>query len=197
MIVALSGHRPWPVAGRPAVLTAGTAVLVIGRAALNGSGTPSAFLAGAAFGLGLVGLAFWAGWRIRRPRLAVAALGVVGGLALVLLPAVARPGAGPSLGIHPEPLAIWVAVTVLVAVGEEAVLRGVMFEAVRATIGLPATVVATSVAFALLHVPLYGWHVVPLDIAVGIWLAGLRVVSGSVAAPAIAHALADLATWWL
>ena len=55
----------------------------------------------------------------------------------------------------------------------------------------------TSVVFALLHVPLYGWHVVPLDLGVGLWLAGLRLISGGVAAPAVAHVVADLATWWL
>lgn len=58
-------------------------------------------------------------------------------------------------------------------------------------------IAVTSLAFALIHVPLYGWHVVPLDLGVGVWLAGLRLASGSVAAPAIAHALADLATWWM
>jgi hypothetical protein len=30
-----------------------------------------------------------------------------------------------------------------------------------------------------------------------VWLCGLRLASGGVAAPAVAHALADLATWWL
>jgi len=55
----------------------------------------------------------------------------------------------------------------------------------------------TSVAFALMHVPLYGWHVVPLDLGVGIWLGGLRLLGRGVAAPALAHVLADLVTWWL
>ena len=36
-----------------------------------------------------------------------------------------------------------------------------------------------------------------LDLAVGVWLGALRAVSGSVAVPAIAHTLADLAGWWL
>ena len=55
----------------------------------------------------------------------------------------------------------------------------------------------TSVAFALMHVPVYGWHVVPLDLAVGVVLGGLRLATRSVAAPAAAHAVADLATWWI
>ena len=61
----------------------------------------------------------------------------------------------------------------------------------------PAAVVATTVAFALLHVPLYGWHVVPLDLAVGLGFAGLRLSTRTVLAPIVAHAVADLATWWL
>jgi len=48
-----------------------------------------------------------------------------------------------------------------------------------------------------MHVPLYGWHVVPLDLGVGIFLGGLRLAGGGWAGPAIAHAVADLATWWL
>ncbi len=58
-------------------------------------------------------------------------------------------------------------------------------------------VLATSLLFALIHVPLYGWHVVPLDFGVGVFLAGLRLASGSVTAPVIAHVVADLATWWV
>jgi hypothetical protein len=38
---------------------------------------------------------------------------------------------------------------------------------------------------------------VPLDLAVGIVLGGLRIATRSVAAPAAAHATADIATWWL
>lgn len=46
-------------------------------------------------------------------------------------------------------------------------------------------------------VPLYGWHVVPFDFAVGLGLAGLRLTSRSLVAPAAAHTVADLASWWL
>jgi membrane protease YdiL (CAAX protease family) len=55
----------------------------------------------------------------------------------------------------------------------------------------------TSLAFALMHVPIYGWGVVPLDLAVGLALGGLRLATGTVLAPIAAHAVADLATWWL
>jgi membrane protease YdiL (CAAX protease family) len=91
----------------------------------------------------------------------------------------------------------WVGVTVVVATAEELVLRGALFDELDARLGTLGAVVLTSVAFALMHVPLYGWHVVPLDLGVGLWLAGLRLATGGIAAPAIAHTIADLATWWL
>ena len=76
-------------------------------------------------------------------------------------------------------------------------LRGALFVAIRRQAGVAAAVAVTTVAFALMHVPLYGWHVVPIDIGVGLWLGGLRLLGRGVAAPAFAHVLADLVTWWL
>ena len=84
-----------------------------------------------------------------------------------------------------------------VAAAEEGILRGVLFDRLRAHGGLVPAIAVTTVTFALLHVPVYGWHVVPLDLAVGLGLAGLRLGTRTVAAPAVAHAVADLATWWL
>ena len=85
----------------------------------------------------------------------------------------------------------------LIAVAEEALLRGVLIDAVSPWAGDLVAVGIAAVAFGLLHVPLYGWQAVPLDVAVGVWLGGLRLATGGVAAPAAAHAVADLAAWWL
>ena len=76
-------------------------------------------------------------------------------------------------------------------------MRGSLYAAVEQRAGAAAAIAVASVAFGLLHAPVYGWAVVPLDVAVGVWLGVLRAVTGSVAAPAVAHALADLAGWWL
>ena len=184
-------------APRVVTLAAGLLTATLVRAAVNGTGSTSAFVAGVGFGGYLIALTWKLGWRGARWRIGDIVLGVGGGLALVLLPALMRPGPGIPMGIHPDPFAIWVAVTAVVVLGEEAVLRGVLFDAIRPVLGLPGAIAITSVAFALIHVPLYGWHVVPLDVAAGIWLAGLRLASGGVAAPATAHLVADLATWWL
>jgi membrane protease YdiL (CAAX protease family) len=54
-----------------------------------------------------------------------------------------------------------------------------------------------AIAFTVLHIPLYGWHVVPLDFTVGVWLGAIRAISGSWVAPGISHMLADLTSWWI
>jgi membrane protease YdiL (CAAX protease family) len=173
--------------------------LVVGvRVALNGSSVVSALAAGSVFGVALMGVASSsARRRIARPRVGSIALGALGGALLIVLPGLASGLPAIGVGLHPQPFAAWAIVTVVVAVGEEAVLRGVLFDAVVEAAGRPAAVAVTSVAFALIHVPLYGWHVVPLDLAVGVALAGLRLISRGVAAPAMAHVVADLATWWM
>ena len=182
--------------GREAVwLLAALALAAIGRALLNGQTPASAFAAGTAFGLVLLALAFGAGWRPGRVALRPMAIGVLGGLVLVAIPRLFHLGLPALIGMRPEPFVIWAAVTTLVSVAEEVLLRGALFDAVDTTAGTLAAIVLTSAAFALMHVPLYGWQIVPLDFGVGLWLAGLRMASGGVTAPAIAHLLADLSTW--
>ena len=202
LTLATPSRPRWIALRRALLLGLALSAAVAVRVALNGSSAPTAMTAGAVLGLALIGIALRSGLSVRQgdqPRQAVGALGlgVVGGLVLVVLPGLLQPLSGAGLGLHPQPFAVWVLVTAIVAVGEESVLRGVLFDAVTEALGRPAAVLVTSVGFALIHVPLYGWHVVPLDLAVGFWLAGLRLVSGGIAAPAVAHVLADLATWWM
>ena len=178
-------------------LAAGLAAASLARAALNGHSAVSAFAAGAAFGAVLVGLAVVSGWRPARPALASLLAGLIGGLVLVALPRIADPLMPAVIGMRPEPLAAWVLVTGVVVAGEEAFLRGALFGALERFAGPVAAVAVTSLAFALMHVPLYGWQVVPLDLGVGVWLAGLRLATGGVLAPALAHGIADLSTWWI
>ncbi len=186
-------------AARPAQIACLLFLAVGARWAASVGAAADALLVGALFGVALVGVAVASGWRPawRPVPVAQLAVGMAGGLALVALALLTR-RAGPQIAIDPaSSLAPWAAVTVLVAVGEEAILRGVLFDAAEEAGGVVAALAVTSVAFALLHVPLYGWHVVPLDLGVGLFLGGLRVLGGGVAAPATAHAVADLATWWM
>ena len=157
-----------------------------------------ALAVGGLFGLALVGVA----WRRpNRPLARNVAIGVVAGLALVGLTSLGAALAGnnlPSgLGRPAAPLLPWAAVTIVVATGEEALIRGRLYDATRRAGGTVTAIVLTTIAFGLLHVPLYGWHVVPLDLAVGLGFGGLRLLTRGVATPAAAHAVADLSTWWL
>lgn len=135
-------------------------------------------------------------------QLGLAAVAGVGfGLALVAVAIVGASVGGspivPGLGRPAAPLLPWAAITFVVAAAEEGILRGVLFDRLRDAGGLVPTIAITTIAFALMHVPVYGWHVVPLDLAVGLGLAGLRLTTGRVVAPLAAHVTADLATWWM
>ena len=120
--------------------------------------------------------------------------GMAGGAALVL-PVLVVHGVGD---VHPGgSYAGWAVVTAVVATAEEAFLRGALHDAVARRGGADLAVAVTAVAFAALHLPLYGWGAAPLDLAVGVALAAMRLVAGSWIAPAMAHAGADLLGWWL
>jgi len=178
-------------------ITLALAVVVGARWAATVADAPP-YVVGALFGIAFVALAFAGGLRLSVPAPSTLLIGLAGAAVLVVLAIGASQLAGQPLRAVPKTeFAAWVLITIVVASAEELVLRGALFNALRDASGLSVAIALTSVAFALLHVPLYGWHVVPLDLGVGVFLAGLRLASGSVAAPAIAHVAADLATWWL
>ena len=185
-----------------ALLVAGLGAIVIARAAAYRAGLDPLAL-GAAFGSGLFLLAAAGGARLPTARRLVSACAAGTAVGLVLIaaglagPALDGVSSIPGLGRPAAAFLPWAAIIVGVAVAEEAVLRGVLFDRLWRGSGLLAAILLTTVVFALMHVPLYGWHVVPLDLAVGLALCGLRVATRGVAAPAVAHAVADLATWWL
>lgn len=120
------------------------------------------------------------------------AAGIIGGLVAVVAAAAGRVVI-VQLGAAPGTLAWWVPLVVAVAVSEELLLRGAIFTAAVRDGGEATALVLTSVLFGVIHVPLYGWVAVPLDIAVGLGLGGLRLLTRSTVAPAVAHALADVA----
>lgn len=182
---------------RAAGLLGGLAVIVALRWAATVAGEADALLIGLGFGVALVALGTAANRPLARPSSLAIPIGFAGGAALIGIALVARiAGPGPSFA-PATPFAPWAAITLLVATGEELILRGALFSALERAGGVVVAVAITSVAFAVMHVPLYGWHVVPLDLGVGIFLGGLRLAGGGSTGPAIAHAVADLATWWL
>ena len=190
--------RPWLA---PAGVVLALAAVIWARWSATVAGL-DALAVGLVFGVALlaVGVAGWPAARaLRRPTPAEIALGVAGGGTLIAVALMTRlAGATPVISFPPAaPFAPWAAITIVVATAEELVLRGALFSAVERAGGVIAAVAVTSLAFALMHVPLYGWHVVPLDLGVGIFLCGLRLAGGGWVGPAVAHAIADIATWWL
>jgi hypothetical protein len=153
--------------------------------------------AGVAFAGALLAVATASGWRPSRPKIAALALGAAGGGALIGAWLLSRGAPGIQIAPVNAGLALWTPVVALVAVAEEIALRGALFGAVRSWRGDGVALLATTLVFALIHVPLYGIGSLPLDLAVGLLLGGLRIVSGGVLAPAVAHVVADLAGGWL
>jgi membrane protease YdiL (CAAX protease family) len=198
----MAWQRSAPAASRPGsravLLCAGLAAAVSLRVAMaGGSGTRSA-PAGVAFGIALLALAAAGGWRAKRPSLRSALIGAGGAAVLLAVPLALHLRQSPLLlGSPAGDLPLWAAVVTLVAVAEEALLRGALMDALLERTRPELAVLLAAVAFAALHVPLYGWVALPLDVAAGVWLGGLRLQAGGPGAPATAHALADLATWWL
>lgn len=218
--VSLGAARLGPTSGWvvPLAMTLGLGVIVGARLLAVRAGL-DALLVGAAFGGTLAALAIAGSRRGSRSRRGARGVrgalgaggslsapvgsilvGAVVGLGLVAIavigPAIGGVLTAPGLGRPASPFLPWALITLLVATAEEGVLRGTLFDRIERLAGLGPAIVVTSLAFALMHVPLYGWHVVPLDLAVGLVLAGLRIATRGLVAPIAAHAVADLATWW-
>jgi membrane protease YdiL (CAAX protease family) len=90
-----------------------------------------------------------------------------------------------------SPLAAWsLPLALLAAVAEEALFRRAAYSALERH-GVIVAVGVTAVAFALIHVPLYGWAVLPVDLGAGLLLSWQRWASGTWTVPAATHAAAN------
>jgi membrane protease YdiL (CAAX protease family) len=162
------------------------------RVLVGGDDVARSIPAGLLFAGCLLALAFAARTRVTSSWQAVG-LGVAGTVILCLPVGLAQLVALKPLHSS-EGFVPWALAVVVVAGAEEVFLRGTLFD----LIAQPWVAVGVSaVLFALLHVPMYGWEAVPLDLAVGIVLGGLRLEARSVVAPGIAHIGADLVGWFL
>jgi membrane protease YdiL (CAAX protease family) len=178
---------------RVGVLLAGFAAAVGLRVLVGGADVARSARAGVLFGVCLVLLALAARTRVQIswPNVAVG----LGGAALLCLPVVLHRSERPLAAA--TGFASWAVIVSFVAVAEEVFLRGALYDAVTDAAGDLAAIAVAAVSFALLHVPLYGWHVVPLDLVVGVLLGELRRRTGTAATPAVTHVAADLAGWFL
>jgi membrane protease YdiL (CAAX protease family) len=192
-MTSLPIERRRPLAGTPLLLLFFAAAVAV-RAVLTGPpGSGAAPWPGVLFGVLLAGVAVAIGTRTRLS-LRVAAAGF-GAAAVLVIPALAFSSVHASLPLAWFPG--WMAATLVVAPAEEAFLRGLVYDAVARRHGADVAIVVAALAFGLMHVPLYGWHALPLDTAVGVVLGVTRLVAGTWVAPAIAHTAADVAGWWM
>lgn len=77
------------------------------------------------------------------------------------------------------------------AVSEEALFRRLLYGRLE-RFGAPVAIGATAVAFAAIHLPLYGVVALPLDFGAGLLFSWQRYASGSWAAPAATHVAANV-----
>lgn len=80
---------------------------------------------------------------------------------------------------------------VVAAIAEEAFFRRLAF-GVLSRWGVVVATMGTAVAFAAIHVPVYGPGVVPIDLAAGLLLGWQRWATGGWSAPAVTHVVANL-----
>lgn len=97
------------------------------------------------------------------------------------------------VGGHPPTAAtgFLVATNTLAAVAEEAWFRRWCF-GLLAPAGTVTAVAGSTVLFAAVHVSIYGYWVLPLDLAAGLLLGWQRATTGSWSAPAITHVVANV-----
>ncbi len=90
------------------------------------------------------------------------------------------------------PFSAWaLPLSVLAAVAEEALFRRTAYALLQPA-GAAVAVVATAVMFALIHLPLYGPTVLPVDLGAGLLFGWQRYASGTWTVPATTHVAANL-----
>ena len=167
------------------VIAAGCALLAVRPLVLRDGAHPTAVLTAAFVLLLAIG---WAWPRQTAPPaplsngVPVLALGVA---AFVL-------GRLAGGGHAPQPLALRVvALSTLAAVAEEAFFRRFVYDTLLPG-GAALAVGGSALLFAVVHVTVYGWWVLPIDLAAGMVLSWQRWASGSWKVPAVTHVLANL-----
>lgn len=136
-------------------------------------------LAGACWPLAQGGSGPRAGLGVSLVALGAGAAGFVAGRALLDVPA------------GPRSLVLAVGLNALAAVAEEAFFRRHLYALIEVSWGPVAAVVVTAAAFAVVHVTVWGWWVLPLDLAAGLVLSWQRAATGRWSVPAATHALAN------
>jgi membrane protease YdiL (CAAX protease family) len=85
-----------------------------------------------------------------------------------------------------------VAASVVAAVAEEAFFRRLVYGWLASSWGTGVAICGSAVAFAAIHVPVYGFAVLPIDTAAGLLLGWQRWMTGGWSASGLTHVAANL-----
>ena len=124
--------------------------------------------------------------------LSAVALGLVAMLVAARLPGLLglRPHGAERLAFRVAPAAI--AASVVAAVAEEIFFRRLVYGWLAASWGAAVAICGSAVAFAAIHVPVYGFAVLPIDTAAGLLLGWQRWMTGGWSASGLTHVAANL-----
>ncbi|HEX9775773.1 MAG TPA: CPBP family intramembrane glutamic endopeptidase [Actinomycetota bacterium] len=176
---------------RPAIRSWGpAAIAVLGCLALLARQlTAGSMVATAA--VGVAGLVAWPRARVERRPLRWIVVTSAGMAAFALSLAFGPLAEAPAT-------ALGVAAVTLAAVSEELFFRRLTFGWVEGRWGAAHAVVVTAALFAIVHVPMYGVAVLPLDLAAGFVFGWQRWASGGWTAPLVTHVAVNLVHlgWW-
>ena len=167
--------RAWPIA----------AAVVLGCAALAAR-TVSLLAIAPTAAVGALGIAGTIGRRdVEHPsRARIVMVTLVGVAAVLVVRAIAPP-------IHARYTAEAFTANVIAAVAEEAFFRRFVYGwLVARSAGL--AIVVSAALFAAIHIPIYGFGVLPIDFAAGLLLGWQRRESGTWMSPAVTHVVANI-----
>jgi membrane protease YdiL (CAAX protease family) len=124
--------------------------------------------------------------------LGAVALGLVAMLVAARLPGLLglRPHGAERLAFRVAPAAV--AASVVAAVAEEIFFRRLVYGWLAASWGAAVAICGSAVAFAAIHVPVYGVAVLPIDTAAGLLLGWQRWMTGGWSASGLTHVAANL-----
>ncbi len=161
------------------------AAVLLGCAALAGR-SMSLLAIGPTVAVGVVGLAGAVGAKqvSRASRVRFVAVTFVGVAAVALVRSIAPP-------LHPVYTPEAFTANIVAAIAEEAFFRRFVYGWLAArSEGL--AIVGAAALFALIHVPTYGFGVLPIDFAAGLLLGWQRRESGTWMSPAVTHIVANI-----
>jgi hypothetical protein len=178
--------RPAGSAAAAAVVALGMAALLARPPALAAVPHPVAFLVLLFVALGVAGVA-WPLPSSSEPPVSRASALVVLSVGVGAFAAGRLLGGGPTAPLAGTALVL----NTLAAVAEEAFFRRLAYGAL-APWGSAVAVAGSALAFAVVHVTVWGAGVLPLDLAAGLLLSWQRAASGRWAVPAATHTVANL-----